>query len=357
MSGIQMQLAAATSGGSTYAYVALGTANTNNVYGGATVSGVTLLPTQPPSVPTNATALVADGSFIALTGGYYSTNSGGSWSQWVTNVGQYTSSSMPPGLNGSAGYNPTAKRFFTFRTDYDPKTNSFLVYGQSVTSTGSATQASSTNVGGTAITGNVTYSPALNTFYVNNCASSSQTSMYYNGTTGTRTGTLGVPAPGNYKASISSDGYPLLPAYAGYGSVFRLRKYTSADLSTYTDFGTISDGYNGYAIRSPWVWLPLNGIYIIAAGQTSSSTVILQYSTSGSPQSLNYLSSVSVSTYGSTSINFMEQSNGTIWMFGRATNYSKGPVNIIFTQFSTNGGVTWSTPGGYPKIAISKNFT
>ena len=71
MSGIQMQMAAATSGASTYAYVALGTGNTNTVYGGASVNGLSLLATQPSTVTSNVVGIVADGKFIAQAGGYY----------------------------------------------------------------------------------------------------------------------------------------------------------------------------------------------------------------------------------------------------------------------------------------------
>ena len=137
MSGIQgafgfMRSAATVS----YRFMGMTSTNSQSIQGGATVTGMTTLPTQPANSTLRYASLVTDGSFIAQAGWQYSINGGSSWAGWGTQ-GSFTPTTMPTGLNGCIAYNPTAKRAYIYSTEYQGKTSSFYGNTYTVTSTGS----------------------------------------------------------------------------------------------------------------------------------------------------------------------------------------------------------------------------
>lgn len=356
MSGIQMQLAAATSGAAAgYAYVSQGSPTTGDIYAGTSVAAATRLATQPSNVTTNGfVAIVAHNDKIANTQ-YYSGNNGASWSNWssASNGTVY----QPMGLNGAAAYNPTSKVFMSFNVSSDPKAGQWYVSPKTLyMATGGGTSATVFYIGAGLNVRNITYSPAVNTFYVNSWGASLSTYRYIDGTTGTGGATVGLGGNGSYQPGISNNGYPLIPIFIG-GSSFQLREYTSADLSTYNNLGGITDGYYSYPRQSPWLWFPVNNKYIVACAQNTGGSIYIRSSTSGSPASLSLISTISgVSNYAITSIGIMEEANGKLWISGVATFYDPkgGYYQSTYTLSSNDGGVSWA--GAASRLGSSKNF-
>lgn len=343
-------------GGAGFAFMGQQTNNSSSLRGGASPASMTQLPTQPSSVTTKATGLVVDGNFIAQAGGSYSLNGGASWSGWM-GAGGYTPTGMPPGVNGSIAYNPTAKRAYAYASEYNYKGNSFYAIVYTITSTGSTSQPGGPSFGSNTGAYNVIYSPANDLFYIANFGSGNQTWWSANGTSGGGGSSVGGSPPGNMRAGISHNGYPLQAAYAGFGATFNLREYTSGDLSSYTQVGTLSGDVTSSA-QSPFFWAPVNNKYIRGTGPSSGSSISIYSATSGSPASYSQIGTVSLGAAGIVSINFIEQTNGTIWIFGLiSVDIGKGQrANQSYTWYSADGGSTWTQgPIGY--FALAKNFT
>jgi hypothetical protein len=331
---------------------------TASVYGGTTVLNMTSIPVQPTNVSAKAIGLAVDGTFIAQASNQYSLNGGASWNSWMT-PGQYTPSGMPFGINGGIAYNPTAKRAMSFNVDYNFKGSYFYASPTSVTSTGSVVGASSTGLGGGSTVNNIIYSPALNTFYLMNFGNSISLSWAVDGTTGTGGSSAAGSAPGNFRAGISDDGYPIQAQFAGFGTTFYLRKYLSSDFSISTSYGTISGADVNAQIHSPWFWAPVNNKYVHAAGGSNGNTLNFSSASLANPQAYTGIGSQLLPfAVGISSANFIEQTNGTLWVFGLYTaNTGKQNFNALYTYYSTDGGVSWTASGIGPFAALAKNFT
>lgn len=346
-----------TLGGAGFAFMGQQSNNSSSLRGGASPASMTTLSTQPSSSTLKAIGLVVDGNFIAQAGNQYSLNGGASWNGWAS-TGGYTPTSMPPGVNGSIAYNPTSKRAYFYASEYNYKGNSFYAIVYTATSTGSTSQPGGPNFGSNTGAYNVLYSPANDLFYIANFGSSNTTWWSANGTSGGGGSNVGGSPCGNMRAGISHNGYPLQVAYAGFGSTFYLREYTSGDLSSYTQYGTYSGADQGGAAQSPFFWAPVNNKYIKAVGQSNGAALTIYTATSGSPASYSFLATVAIGAAGVVSANFIEQTNGTLWVFGlMSIDIGKGQrANTSYTWYSADGGSTWSQgPIGY--FALAKNFT
>lgn len=346
-------------GSATYKYLGQLFTNTAQVYGGATVNGMTLLPTQPTSKTNKAIGLVVDGSFIVQANSAYSTNNGASWTSY-SSTGTYTPTGMPPGLNGSIAYNPTAKRAMSFWLEYNPKGSYFYFQAASVTSTGSIASGGNINVGGSPSVLNIIYSPGLNAFYVMNWGSGASACQYLDGTSGLNQMVVNTGSAGNYRSGISSDGLVLQARYAGFGTTFYLHKYTSADFSTSTNFGTINGDVSSLQIKSPFFWAPVNGKYFHAETSNVGGSIRILEAATATPQIFVYIQTINLpGAYTTTSMNFMEQSDGTLWLFGLYTvNAGKaGYIPTAFTYYSTDAGINWTAKSGSAFLALAKNFT
>jgi hypothetical protein len=355
MSGTMLLNIGAVSAGLKYTYVGQASLASTSAYGGSSVPGLALLPTAPPSTASQKlSCIVTDGSFIATTNAY-SLNSGSTWTSWngsqtdVTNI-------HPPGLNGSAGYNPIAKRMGTYYVTYDPHTSSNYAFYCTVSSTGSTTAAFGGVLSGTIK--NVIYSPALDSFYGMDSGGSATNVTYWNGTTGAFTGTISYGQSGGYKAGISDTGYVMQASYVGFGTSYYMRFYTSADFSTNTNMGTIVNAYQSDTYKSPFFWAPVSNKYLLASNFNTTSTLRIVTSTSANPHQFTLIASFSLgaSVYSANYINFMEQTNGVLWVYGMATQVKYYGL-LPFTFFSTDGGVTWTATSGTAMANISKNFT
>lgn len=343
-----------------YGYIALQQPLRQTVFGGPDPTTLAAIPTQPAGGSVAQRGIIADGAFIALGGILYSVNNGGTWQTWA-NLGNVTPTGNVVGLNGSIAYNPTGKRAFTFGAASNFKTGQVSGTGVSVTSTGSTTSSTTFSMGGTSSNSkSVLYSPALDTFYVMNFGGGASLCFYVPGSTGAGGTLTSTNSPGNYNAGITIDGYPIQASYDGFGTSYSLRKYLSADLSSFTSFGTISDGYGSLAAQSPWVWCPINGRYYVAAGGSGATVYIRRSSGSSDPQSLNFVGSFNVSGAAYVqSVNLLETPTGHLYVFGFA-GINAGKAGIVLqpiTFRSTDGGANWSSTGLTQVLALSKNFT
>jgi hypothetical protein len=247
----------------------------------------------------------------------------------------------------------------SFNVDYNFKGSYFYASPTSVTSTGSVVGASSTGLGGGSTVNNIIYSPALNTFYLMNFGNSISLSWAVDGTTGTGGSSAAGSAPGNFRAGISDDGYPIQAQFAGFGTTFYLRKYLSSDFSISTSYGTISGADVNAQIHSPWFWAPVNNKYVHAAGGSNGNTLNFSSASLANPQAYTGIGSQLLPfAVGISSANFIEQTNGTLWVFGLYTaNTGKQNFNALYTYYSTDGGVSWTASGIGPFAALAKNFT
>jgi hypothetical protein len=345
------------SGGAGYRYLAMGGDSTASVVGGSTVAGATYLPTQPTNNSTGGMiGVVADGSFIALSGGpagYFSLNNGASWTSFG---GTPSSVYLPPGLNGAMAYSSNGGKYAAMcSVGYDYKAASYSANLPMVSRTGSYANIVPFTLGPSPTFRTLMYSPTLNTFYITGWGSGEQSNRYIDGTS-TSVGGTASTTTSNFRFGVSKDGYPIVPVYQG-GFSWSLREYTAADLSTYNALGSVSGSYVNSSKNSPWTWLPVNNVYILGSANNTGSSVYVQTSTSGSPASLLYVGSASVATYAVTSINFMEETTGRIWMSGWAINQDSkgGYYNITYSYYSDDAGVSWATNNGH--VGASKNFT
>ena len=314
--------------------------------------------------------IVADGSFIASANSRYSTDGGASWSLYA-GAGTYTSTSLPPGVNGTIAYSTTGKRAATIGVEYDAKGNFFTSYIRSVNSTGSAANATGANLGGGTNTGNIISAPAFNQFFIANQGGSASTWSSADGTTGaTVISAISVGSPASTRPGVSDDGYPIVGAYLGGPSTnVQCRKYTSSDMSTYSVYGTLVDLYMSYPYgnNSPWVWCPINGRYYLVGVFVSGSgnQVFVRRSpvSTTDPQNMSSSATFTVSYPGLTVDNvnvahIMEDEFGTLWVSGWFT-YTSGKTTDTtpYTYYSTDAGSTWTVKSGNQVLAISKNFT
>jgi hypothetical protein len=350
MSGIQQGFMSFRSTGPTgYKYVAVNSNFSNPVFGGTTLAGSTALPTQPTSVYTQGFIVtVADGNFIANARDY-STDNGATWTAFSTSA--QTDVTLPYGLNTVAAYSPTAKRFLRWFHVYDPKSAAYYANISLLTSAGAASSGTSFIYYASLYPKTTMWSPALDAFYLTNFSTSATTTRYISssGTGGTN---VTMAGNGNYKAGISNDGYLLNAFFTG--SVMELRKYTSVDLSTYTNYGTISYAGSGYSTQSPFTWCPVNNKYYICA--SSGGAVIVATSTSSAPQTFSNLSSTTITNSGIATITIFEESDGTLWLNGLGVFYDPkaGQVTNPYTYKSTDGGATFTST--ISRLAPSKNF-
>lgn len=346
------------SGGAGYPFVAMGGNGRASVLKttswGTTPTGTIWTP--PPTQPTGGTlngiiGVVSDGSFIATTMDY-SINNGASWTQYT---GGSSTKYLPGGLNGSIAYSTVSKRSCTFVIGSNPKTGSFVFTPTTISRTGTIITSPPFEVGPVNTVSNITYSPVFDYFYINGYGSIPSNYRYISAAAPGSASSAGVGQTSGYRPGISDDGYPIIPLYLG-GTTFQLRKYTTADLSTYTTLGTVSDGYFGQSAKSPWLWYPVNNKYIVAAGQTSQ--IFVQGASSGSPASLSLIGSFSIGSTSIQSVNVSEDATGKLLCAGVASfTDPKGGTNVsTYTFFSTDGGVTWVN---YLQTVIgaTKNFS
>ena len=334
-----------------YNYVAqvFGPNTTGTAYGGSTVNSLVELNPAVPSATARLSGIVADRNFIVVSGIYYSLDNGLSWNLSGADFGQFTDTSMPPGLNGSVAYNPTARRFFGHYTISD---GGMLHLVYSINSSGVTTYAGVAGSASNAQVYNMIYSPALDRAFLWGFGSSLSNVLSIDGTTGSTGSVRSASSPGNYRAGISHDGYPLGAKYNGFGTSFNLYKYTTESLTSWTDLGGISDSYGSfpYNCQSPIHWFPINGRYYSIGAQQVGNVFVLRRSTnSGDPGYFNYAAQVTISGASSiTKINLMEDENGVIWIFGSADNGN-------FMYYSNNGG-TVITQASPVYSSISRNF-
>jgi hypothetical protein len=353
MSGIQQGFMSfrGVAGGTGYKYVA-----SNNDYnytvGGTTLAGATAVPTQPTSVYMQGfIAVIADGDFIA-TPRAYSTNSGSSWTASAS--GSTLAVSIPYGNNIVAAYSPTAKRFLSWWITYDNKTGQYYAQISLVTSTGSASSGTAFAYGSAfQYPKTTTWSPALDTFYLTNYGASANNTRYISsaGTGGT---TVTMGGNGNNRAGLSNDGYLLNGFFTG--SVMELRKYTSADLSAYTNYGTISDPNSAAQMQTPPTWCPVNNKYYLC--YVSGTAVYVNTATSSAPQTRTFLSyTLNVTNYAIISVSIFEEGDGTLWMNGLGYFYDpkSGYYTTPYTYKSTDGGATFTSTVN--RLGPSKNFS
>ena len=190
-----------------------------------------------------------------------------------------------------------------------------------------------------------------------NYSSGYQACAYIDGTSGTGVTVTGIGPPGNYRTGVSANGYPMQAVYAGFGSFFYLREFLASDLSSYNQYG-ISGSQNSYQTKSPFFWAPVNNLYYLAEGSSGGSTIYILIASSSSPGGFSNVGTISpAGATGITSLNFIEQSNGTLWVFGRFISGSGKYANIVpLSYYSTDAGNTWSQ-GSIEYTALAKNYT
>lgn len=336
------------SGGAGYAYVGMYQPLLQNALGGANPLSMSYLPVQPGSGSINRQGVVADGQFIVYGESKYSTNNGASWVDWQSlTVGQYTGT----GLNSVIAYNSVQKCAATWGYVFDPKTSYYYITVYMLLSTGVKNSSSFSVIGQGR---SILYAPALSYFYLMNIGTSLTNGRGVNWTGTNFSVTVGQP--GNYRAGVSSDGYPIQAFLTG-GTTYQLRKYLSADFSSYSSYGNISDSYASNVYQSPWVWCPINGRYYVAAGSATSGVVTIRRSSGSSdPHLLTYSGNFTIPGAGSLyTINILETSTGVLCVFGQ---YNETGVGAMpFTYYSSDAGVTWTRNSSSPAATISKNFT
>ena len=339
-----------------------GQTTTQGIYGGSTVSSMTVLSTQPTSTAVKHVGLAVDGSFVAQTNGYYSLNAGSSWTSW--GAGQnfdysYATATPGTGLSGTIAYNPTAKRAMTWNITYIHSGYISLI---SVTSLGVVTATSPTGMAPGAMPAGIIYSSAHNTFYAMQFGGAADSFVSANGTTGAYATGGGTGSNSAYKPGVSHNGYPLTAVFPGYGTSYYLREYTTSDLSTYTQHGFIT-GSTGNANRSPFFYAAINGKYYLAQGSGSGATITIYSATTAAPHTYTSIGSFSPtdpggSTYGISSLQMIEESDGTLWCFGLYVQdmgsyfYYTRP----YTFYSTDTGVTWTVKSGQKFATLAKNY-
>ena len=347
-----------------YNYVGINISFAITTYGGSSIATLASLPTQAPGYKASiSTGIVTDVSFIVFTGGAYSTNGGKSWTSW--SIGGEQGDTAPSGLNGGIAYNPTAKLAVTYYAEKDQKSQTFTFTVAGVSSTGTTSGASMGNVGTTSSTGGIVYSPTLNYFYVMNYGTGNNSGSVFSmsGTNLATNATLSGFATAGYFAGVSNDGYLIQVVSTGGNS--RVRKYTATNLSTYTDYGVISDPYQSYGRKSGIFWATVNSKYYIASSDFTINKNVIRVctATSAAPQTYTLVGSVTVNTGTGGSVNkignIFEDTNGTLYVSGYAAYYYKGKFSNIgaFTYYSTDAGVTWTEKTGVALQVISKNFT
>jgi hypothetical protein len=310
--------------------------------------------TQPPSGTLNGIiGIVSDGSFIATTQ-YYSLNNSASWTSWRNQ--SFQQKYFPPGLKGSIAYSTVSKRAFNFIVGIEGKANTYVLLPATISRTGSYVSSPNFGIGSSLIVSNCTYSPALNYFYINCFGSSANQYRYIDAASPGSAGTTSLGGTAGYRPGISSDGYPLVPLNV-FGITFELRKYTSADLSTYTNLGTISgDGYYGFTAQSPWLYYPINDKYLFAAG--SGGSIAVRATTVASPTAVNVIGTFSVGSSAILSIGISEDATGKLICAGMAqyTEPKGGIIISTFSYISYDGAVTW-TNNLSAVLGASKNFS
>jgi hypothetical protein len=347
----------------TYNYVGIPVGYAIQIYGGSSVSGMSILPTQAGSKASIATGVITDKSFIAFGGGAYSLNGGKSWTSWTINgtLGQ----TMAAGLNGGIAYNSTAKLAVTYTATSDPKTGDRTITASGVTSTGTT---SSATVGTftSNYSGGIIYSPTLNYFYIMNYDSGRNYCFGMSGTSLATNSSINIGGSNNtvnpYLAGLSSDGYPLQIVFTGGAN--KLRKFTATNLGTYTDYGVISNPYDLY-YKSPFFWAPVNNKYYLANNNNVSNTNLIRVctATSAAPQTYTLVGTITVpfGTGGGleTLSTIFEETDGTLYVCGTGAFYSGGKFSYSgsFTFYSTDAGVTWTQKSGVQFQTFSKNFT
>jgi hypothetical protein len=358
MSGIQGAFGFMRGGGAGYAYVAMSALTSDSVVQttdwGATGTGTRwtgISPQSPGGQTQGVIGVVADGTFIVNTR-YYSTNNGGSWTFWN---GPANLRYFPPGLNGSIAYSTTSRRAFTFALKTSPKTGNNVCEPITITNTGAVISPTEFTISASPSGSNVSWAPAFNYFYFNSYGTSTNQYRYIDAAIPSTGASITIGNANNYRAGISSDGYPLLPVFIS-GVTYQLRKYTSADLSTFTNLGNISDGYASYAAQSPWLFYSVTNKYLVAAAQGGAVTI--REATSANPQTLTVLSSFSIGSSSIQSVQISEDpTTGRLLASGVASfPVSKGGTLIDFyTYLSVDGGATW-TNYLQAVMGASKNF-
>ena len=322
-----------------FKFVGLQSSATNSAIKGSTPLTLTGFSTQPPfSSGARFPGIIADGEFIVVGNAAYSTNNGASWSTNVSQGSQLNyQQRTPSNLNGIICYNPTSKRAFSPDFAYNSKTNNYIARVVSINNSGSLAIASTNTGSGTNVT-NVLYASALNAVYLTALGSSANNHLVVNSSSGT---SIQVTSTGQ------SSSY-------GFGTTFYLRKFTSQDLSSFTQYGTILQYFNT-PMTSGYVWCPVNNKYFFVS---SAATTQIWSADSSNPQNLSLVGSFTVSgfVYAAT-VGILEDATGVLYVFGEYFFSQKGgSAPSSFMYRSLDGGVTW-TNTGIPVFNLTKNFS
>jgi hypothetical protein len=339
-----------------FKFVGLQSSATNSAIKGSTPLTLTGFSTQPPfSSGARFPGIIADGQFIVVGNAAYSTNNGASWSTNVSQGSQLNyQQRTPSNLNGIICYNPTSKRAFSPDFAYNSKTNNYIARVVSINNSGSLAIASTNTGSGTNVT-NVLYASALNAVYLTALGSSANNHLVVNSSSGTSIQVTSTGQSSSYRYGVSNDNYVLGAAYAGFGTTFYLRKYTSQDLSSYTQYGTISP-YISASMTSGYVWCPVNNKYFFVASGGSTTIYSADLST---PQNLTRVGDFTISgfVYAAT-VGILEDATGVLYVFGEYyfSQPKGGSAPSSFMFRSLDGGVSW-TNTGIPVFNLTKNFS
>lgn len=305
--------------------------NSNQLFGKTanTISAGTwtLLNPQPPFV--NVTLISTStppGVFqndFGISTYFHQSQYNGAWSALSRGDGLPTNPAYS--TNGGMAYNPTTKVMAFPWRDTTKGAVSYLGLTLVNTISNSHTVPALALIGGGfyGSTNSIVYASALDSFYVyvNNQV------FRFNGTTGAFISNGGIGTLNNI-LDVTVDGYLLVDV----GTT--IRKYTSADLSTFENVGTPNQsGRGGTRVF-------YNGNYYRLIGAVGSSTLGL-YSWSGSGSEV-FISSVSVSPIQSIFRYQLEHDGSEFIVFVGGSYQGKG-VEYVGIMRTTNNTVDWSS--------------
>lgn len=288
---------------------------------------------------------IFSGRGISTDGGisFFSTSLGSGALQSDPTAGNVFTS----GLNGSFAYNSAANTLgVAFTTKLDAKSQTTNVGLSVYSATTGDFLGNSVSSGGfqNIFDGvrQVIYSPALSRFYV--FSSNGQYHAFNDAGNYVQFGGIGAA----YPFTIDPNGFPL--AFNG-GSLYR---YTSQDLSTFTNLGAAS--IVGASNRAGFTYLPINQKYGVMS--FSSSTFFFSLSTVSNPTVFTTTSSsIGSSNLFLTGTTMFEDSNGWIYVSAvyRYTVGKDSNVVGVVSYRSTDGGASFNQFGS-SYIGYAKNL-